>query len=314
MRSQLRRCSGPTGTASLSSAAPGNLIRFLADDGAQHWGELLEGEPQQLPRARLLNVRPGAAVAEPASSSAGAETHLSVRQLLAPLPVDPPPAVVIIGLNYRSHAEETGQPLPRFPVFAYKNPASVVGPGLPICIPPCAREKPEVDFEAELAVVIGSRIRDASADEALDAVLGVTAANDVSARRWQGKKGGGQWSRSKSFDTFCPLGPSILPLGTGSSAARSALQQGGSGLRIRSWVNGKVMQDGNTSDMVFSIGELLSYLSQGTTMLPGTIVLTGTPPGVGYVRSPPVYLAASDRVDVELEGAGVLSNPVENAP
>jgi len=143
-------------------------------------------------------------------------------------------------------------------------------------------------------------------------VLGVTGANDVSARRWQGKKGGGQWSRSKSFDTFCPLGPTIAPLSP--DGAGAALAAGGPGLQVRSIVNGKVMQDGNTSDMVFSIGYIVSYLSEGTTLLPGTVILTGTPPGVGYVRKPPVWLTAGDRVDVELEGTGLLSNPVEDGP
>jgi len=227
--------------------------------------------------------------------------------------VDPAPAIVVIGLNYRSHAKETGQDIPRNPVFAYKSPASAIGHQVPISIPSIARQKPEVDFEGELAIVIGQRVCNASPEEALKAVLGVTGANDVSARRWQGKKGGGQWSRAKSFDTFCPLGPSLLPLDSAFGAGK-ALAADGPGLRLRSIVNGNVMQDAHTSDMIFTIGAVVSYLSQGTTLLPGTVILTGTPPGVGYVRKPPVYLAEGDVVEVELEGAGKLSNTVENGP
>eukprot|EP00913_Durusdinium_trenchii_P018717 g17588.t1 len=179
-----------------------------------------------------------------------------------------------------------------------------IGPEETILIPKVAREKPEVDFEAELAIVLARAVTNAPPDAALDAVLGVTGANDVSARRWQGKKGGGQWSRAKSFNTFCPLGPTLIPMGR----AKDLLSQG---MRVRSWVNGTAMQDGNTSDMEFQLGQILSYLSEGTTLLPGTIILTGTPPGVGYVRDPPVYLQPGDKVEIELEQAGRLSNPVD---
>eukprot|EP00931_Biecheleriopsis_adriatica_P087924 TRINITY_DN62326_c0_g1_i1.p1 TRINITY_DN62326_c0_g1~~TRINITY_DN62326_c0_g1_i1.p1 ORF type:complete len:329 (-),score=65.64 TRINITY_DN62326_c0_g1_i1:82-1038(-) len=292
--------------ACLASAPAGNLVRFLAPDGQEHWGSLLE-PGQGARRARLFKGVPSP------SSTALSEEEAEIASVLAPLPVDPSPAVIIMGLNYRSHAAETGSELPRFPVFAFKNPASVIGPDVPISIPKVAREKPEVDFEAELAIVLGRKVRDASPEEGLSAVLGVTGSNDVSARRWQGKKGGGQWSRAKSFDTFCPLGPSLLPL-YGPKGVAEALAPGGSGLRVCSWVNGKAMQDGNTSDMEFGIAAVVSYLSQGTTLLPGTVILTGTPPGVGYVRKPPVYLAPGDLVEVELGGAGKLSNPVEAGP
>jgi 2-keto-4-pentenoate hydratase/2-oxohepta-3-ene-1,7-dioic acid hydratase in catechol pathway len=288
------------GNASLANAAAGNLLKFQGKDGSQHWGRLSESKPGY---AKIVN----SILADPWSTD-GPEVEIS--KVLPPLLVDPSPAVILMGLSYKSHAAEVGRELPRFPVYAFKNPASVIGTEASISIPSVAREKPEVDFEAEMAIVIGRPVRDVSVEEAINSVLGVTGANDVSARRWQGKKGGGQWSRAKSFDTFCPLGPTILPM----QSVASALAPGGVGLRVRSAVNGKAMQDGNTSDMLFSVGEIVSYLSQGTTLLPGTFILTGTPPGVGYVRKPPVYLKEGDVVEVELEGCGVITNPVENGP
>jgi 2-keto-4-pentenoate hydratase/2-oxohepta-3-ene-1,7-dioic acid hydratase in catechol pathway len=192
--------------------------------------------------------------------------------------------------------------LPRFPVFFLKNPACVIGPDDPIKIPYVARDKPEIDYEGELAVVIGARpVKNVTPEEALDYVLGYTASNDVSARRWQGKKGGGQWSRGKSFDTFCPLGPSLL------------LQQPGvnpDDLHIETKVNGEIVQTARTSDMNFSVSAIISFLSQSTTLLPGTVILTGTPSGVGYTRSPPLFLKKGDVVDVTIEGVGKLTNRV----
>jgi 2-keto-4-pentenoate hydratase/2-oxohepta-3-ene-1,7-dioic acid hydratase in catechol pathway len=285
---------------SLSNAAAGNYVKFLGTDGAEHWGALSGAGAK---RAKIID-----SILTDPSQADGPEVEIS--KILPPLLVDPSPAVILMGLSYKSHAAEVGRDLPRFPVYAFKNPASVIGTEASISIPSVAREKPEVDFEAEMAIVIGRPVRDVSVEDALTAVLGVTGANDVSARRWQGKKGGGQWSRAKSFDTFCPLGPTILPI----QSVASALAPGGAGLGVRSAVNSKGMQDGNTSDMLFSIAEIVSYLSQGTTLLPGTFILTGTPPGVGYVRKPPVYLKEGDVVEVELAGCGVLTNPVENGP
>ena len=192
--------------------------------------------------------------------------------------------------------------LPRFPVFFLKNPASICGPGYNIKIPRVASSNSEMDFEGELAVVIGSRpVKNVSPEDALDFVLGYTSANDVSARRWQGKKGGGQWSRGKSFDTFCPLGPTLL------------LQQPGvdpDNLTIETRLNGETMQSSSTSDMNFDVRSLISFLSESTTLLPGTVILTGTPEGVGYARDPPVFLQAGDTVEVAIDNIGVLENGV----
>ena len=168
-----------------------------------------------------------------------------------------------------------------------------------IVIPRVASDPPEVDYEAELAVVIGRECKDVPAERALEYVAGFTIANDVTARRWQGKRGGGQWVRSKSFDTFLPLGPFLVPRNEVDLKA---------GLRIRTWLNGDVVQDGSTADMIFDVPTLISFLSQGTTLLPGTVILTGTPAGVGYTRG--VYLQSGDTVRITIDGLGTLFNTV----
>jgi 2-keto-4-pentenoate hydratase/2-oxohepta-3-ene-1,7-dioic acid hydratase in catechol pathway len=222
-----------------------------------------------------------------------------VKKLLAPIV---PSAIIGIGLNYHQHAQEIGMEAPKYPVVFMKNPASIANPGDPILLHSSCMEPPEVDYEAELAVVIGQAAKNVSTDNALKHVLGYTAANDVSARRWQGRKGAGQWSHSKSFDTFCPLGPELITTDE---------IQDPQNLRVTCELNGKVMQDGNTGDMIFPVAELISFLSTGATLLPGTVILTGTPSGVGFTRKPPVYLMPGDTVEVALEGIGLLKNPVE---
>jgi len=215
--------------------------------------------------------------------------------------------VIGIGRNYAAHAHEQGADVPTRPMVFTKNPASACLHGDDIVIPPVCGDADtegnggQVDFEAELAVVVGEPIRDASEEEALAAVLGVSCGNDVSARWWQKKGSGGQFCRGKSFDTFCPLGPRVVPV-----------QQAGDlgNLRVVCRVNGEVMQDGNTSQMIFPVGRLLSDLSRGTTLVPGTVVLTGTPEGVGMARDPQVWLKDGDVVEVEVEGVGVLRNSV----
>jgi 2-keto-4-pentenoate hydratase/2-oxohepta-3-ene-1,7-dioic acid hydratase in catechol pathway len=221
-----------------------------------------------------------------------------VKKLLAPLA---PCNIFGIGLNYREHARETGSELPQNPVVFMKPTTAVAHPGDPILLPKCCNRGPEVDFEGELVVVIGRKARDVPAAEALEYVLGYTAANDVSARKWQKHGGGGQWIRGKSFDGFCPLGPILV------TADEIKDPQA---LTIRTLVNGQVMQDSSTADMIFPVAELVSFLSADTTLLPGTILLTGTPWGVGFARKPPVYLMAGDEVAVEIGGLGRLVNPV----
>ncbi len=221
-----------------------------------------------------------------------------VGRLLAPLI---PPVIMGIGLNYRAHAAEQGKEPPERPMMFMKNPAAICGPTDDIVVPRVCQERQQVDFECELAVIIGRRCRDVSANVAIECILGYTAANDVSARWWQKHAGGGQFNRGKSFDTFCPIGPSIV--------TPDELTEPGN-LRVQTRVNGETMQDSNTSDLIFSVAELIAFLSQGTTLLPGTLILTGTPGGVGFARTPPVFLRNGDIVEVEVEKIGVLRNPV----
>jgi 2-keto-4-pentenoate hydratase/2-oxohepta-3-ene-1,7-dioic acid hydratase in catechol pathway len=200
-----------------------------------------------------------------------------------------PSKVVAIGLNYRAHAEETGRPLPEEPMVFMKPSTSVIGPGETIVMPP---QSARVDHEAELAVVIGRAARNVRAGDALEHVLGYTCANDVTARDLQAKDV--QFTRAKGFDTFCPLGPHVV---TDIDAGK---------LEIFCRVNGEVRQHSNTSDLVFGVAELIEFISAVMTLLPGDVILTGTPDGI----SP---LADGDNVEIELEGIGVLSNPVRKA-
>jgi 2-keto-4-pentenoate hydratase/2-oxohepta-3-ene-1,7-dioic acid hydratase in catechol pathway len=223
---------------------------------------------------------------------------VAIKKLLAPLN---PTAILCIGLNYRKHAEETGAPLPEFPVLFMKNPAAVQNPGDPIELPQHLKSE-QVDWECELAVVIGKKCKNVSKDKALEHVLGYTCGNDISARDWQKKWGGGQWSRGKSFDTFCPLGPAIV--------TRDELKDP-QALTLRTLVNGEVRQESHTRDMIFDVATLVAFLSGSTTLLPGTVILTGTPSGVGAGMKPPVFLKAGDEVVVAIEGIGELRNPVK---
>ena len=213
-------------------------------------------------------------------------------RLLAPVA---PPNILAIGLNYRAHAQESGQALPERPVLFSKATTALLDPEADIVLPRAAPN--EVDYECELAIVIGRRARNVSADEALDYVLGYTCANDVSARDVQLRLDF-QWVRGKSFDTFCPLGPWIE---TDMDPDRAP---------IRTRLNGQVMQESNTSDLIFSCAELIAFLSAGMTLLPGTVIMTGTTSGVGFARKPPVFLQPGDTVEIEVEGIGTLRNGV----
>ena len=219
-----------------------------------------------------------------------------IKKLLAPVAAR---SILCIGLNYRAHAAETGAKIPEYPVLFMKSLGALQNPDDPIVIP--SVEPLQVDYECELAVIIGKTAKDVSRDAALDYVLGYTCANDVSGRNWQKAKGGGQWCRGKSFDTFCPLGPYLV---TADEVPDP------NNLRIKTILNGNVMQDSTTADMIFDVRELVCFLSQGTTLPPGTVILTGTPPGVGFARKPPIFLKHGDEVVVEVEGIGRLRNPV----
>ena len=220
-------------------------------------------------------------------------------KLLAPLD---PRAILCIGLNYKNHAEETNAPLPRYPVLFFKNPGALQNPGDPILLPRKLRSD-KVDYECELAVVISRRCKNVSRANALDYVLGYTCGNDVSARDWQRDGGGGQWCQGKSFDTFCPLGPVLVTKDEIPNPNK---------LRLRTILNGETMQDWNTDDMIFDVPAIIEFLSASKTLLPGTVIMTGTPHGVGFARTPPVWLKAGDTVSIDVEAIGTLTNPVVN--
>ena len=223
-----------------------------------------------------------------------------VKRLLAPLQ---PSAILCVGLNYRHHAVETNAPIPAHPILFMKTPGSVQHPGEPIMLPGKLHSD-EVDYECELAIVIGKTCKNATRENALGFVLGYTAANDVSARDWQIKRGGSQWCRGKTFDTFCPLGPALVTTDEITNP---------NSLAIKTELNGEVMQDWNTNDMIFDVPTLIEFLSADTTLLPGTVILTGTPQGVGMARDPKVWMKAGDTVTIEIESIGRLTNPVEAA-
>ncbi|AHF92761.1 5-carboxymethyl-2-hydroxymuconate isomerase [Opitutaceae bacterium TAV5] len=224
-----------------------------------------------------------------------------VAKLLAPLV---PAGILCIGLNYKHHAAESGARVPEIPILFVKGNNTLQNPGDPIEIPTHLRSD-EVDYECELAVVIGKPCKNVTRANALDYVLGYTCANDVSARDWQIKRGGGQWCRGKFFDTFAPLGPAIVT--TDEIPDPNAL-------KISTTINGEVLQDWNTGDMIFDVPALIEFLSGSTTLLPGTVILTGTPHGVGMARKPPRWLRAGDRVVIEIEKIGRLENPVIDEP
>jgi len=272
-----------------------NLTRLPGPDGAPHFArDLGDGTARWLapgPWPKPETVR-------------GAAFPIPADERLAPIE---PPDIFCIGLNYRRHAAEMGSDLPEHPVVFMKPGSALNHPGAPIVIPAGEMDGPETDSEAELAVVMGMKngrpARDVSVDEALDYVLGYTCGNDVSARRWQKRGGGGQWCRGKGFDSFCPLGPVLV--------TADALDPGN--LAITGRLNGEVMQSSHTRDLIFSVAEIVSFLSRDTTLRPGSVILTGTPEGVGVARDPQVFLRDGDVVEVEIEGVGVLANPVISA-
>ena len=226
------------------------------------------------------------------------DEFLEPRRRLAPIE---PAQIYAIGLNYREHAAEMGVGIPEFPVVFMKSITSVANPEEAIVLPRHLHSD-QVDYECELAVVIGKRCKNVSVEDALDYVLGYTCANDVSARDWQKVYGGGQWIKGKSFDTFCPLGPMLI---TADDVPDPQI------LPLRTIINGRIVQESFTGDMIFSVAELVSFLSGSTTLLPGTVILTGTPPGVGVAADPPCFLRPGDEVVIEITGIGMLHNTVK---
>jgi 2-keto-4-pentenoate hydratase/2-oxohepta-3-ene-1,7-dioic acid hydratase in catechol pathway len=225
------------------------------------------------------------------------EEKADVRRLLPPVK---PVQVWCIGQNYKKHAEELGMALPEFPVVFAKGVNTVIASGETIRLPERAKSG-EVDYECELAVVIGKECKDVSRERALEYVAGYMCGNDVSARDWQLKKGGSQWCRGKSFDTFAPIGPCLV---TGDEVGDP------NSLRIQTVLNGTTVQDANTNDMIFDVRTIVSFLSESTTLLPGTLIFTGTPQGVGMGRNPQLWLKDGDEVSIAIEKIGTITNRV----
>ncbi|MFL5240587.1 MAG: fumarylacetoacetate hydrolase family protein [Gemmataceae bacterium] len=245
---------------------------------------LLAGSPKSLERALAAAQKPGA------------KSYDQSVKLLPPIP--DPEKIICLGLNYRDHAAESGVPIPKDPVLFSKYATALIGPDDAIVLPSISQE---VDYEAELVIVVGRSGRHIRPEDALSYVAGYTIGHDVSARDWQLKKDGKQWMAGKTFDTFAPIGPALV-------TADEVPDPHNLPIRLR--LNGKIMQDSNTREMIFDVKTILAHLSKIFTLHPGDLVFTGTPPGVGMVRKPPVYLKAGDVVEVEIEGLGILRNPV----
>jgi 2-keto-4-pentenoate hydratase/2-oxohepta-3-ene-1,7-dioic acid hydratase in catechol pathway len=260
------------------------IIRFLSE------GQVYLGQPIDSQSARVIE-------GELFGAYRVTDRVMHVDKLLAPLiPTD----ILCIGLNYRKHAEEGGSSIPVNPMLFIKSSNTLNNPFDPIPLP---TRSSQIDYEAELAVVIGTTAKDVRRENALDYVFGYTCANDVSARDWQREKslGGGQFARGKSFDGFCPLGPAIV--------TKDEIPNPNN-LRIHCFLNGQTMQNSSTADMIFDVPTLIESLSSTMTLRPGAVILTGTPHGVGFARNPPVWMKDKDYVVVELGIIGRLENPV----
>jgi 2-keto-4-pentenoate hydratase/2-oxohepta-3-ene-1,7-dioic acid hydratase in catechol pathway len=257
-------------------------------------GAWLDLDDEWLPKVRQIHDAVVKNTARVETLSRG--SVLSLADVTIGSPIPRPGKIVCVGLNYRDHAAESNMPVPASPVTFSKYGTSVTGPGRPIVLP---RSSQQVDYEAEMAVVIGRRAKHVPIERAFDHVLGYMNFNDVSARDFQFADG--QWQRGKACDTFAPMGPFILT---------RDLAGDPHALRIRLRLNGQTMQDSSTAQLIFGVDHIVSFLSQTVTLEPGDVIATGTPPGVGFARKPPVFLKAGDVVEVEVDGLGVLSNPV----
>lgn len=275
------------------------LVTFYAGDaGDKYRVGLLEG-------AQITELTTG-----PVSAAGVLEYFDPDRRLLAPgagekieigsvrlaAPVPRPGKIICIGLNYRNHAIESGMDIPKSPIIFSKFPSCAIGPDTPILLP---KGSAQVDYETELAFVIGRRAQNVCSEDAMNYVFGYTNFNDVSARDFQFADG--QWQRGKSCDTFAPFGPFV-------ATADEIADPHDLGIRLR--LNGETLQDSNTGELIFKIPELIEFLSASIMLEPGDVIATGTPPGVGFARKPPVFMADGDIVEVEIDGLGILSNPV----
>ncbi|KAI5244430.1 hypothetical protein E4T43_03736 [Aureobasidium subglaciale] len=277
------------------------FVRFIADDGLEYCGQP-ENEDLDVGLAMLdnipvvVNLLDAKSALDSDADFTGEQKHIS--KLLSPISVEEAGAIQCIGLNYTDHAAEMKVPPPIYPEVFLKPATTITTATAPIIIPKTCHD--QVDGEVELAIVIGKDCKDLSLDNAMDSILGYTVANDVTARKFQAR--GSQWGFSKGFDTFCPLGPVIVS---------KHLLPDPNVLRLKTTLNGKVMQDGLAKNMIFSVAEILVYLSSGHTLKKGTVILTGTPSGIGASYNPPIYLQRDADLKVFIShGLGTLVNPV----
>jgi 2-keto-4-pentenoate hydratase/2-oxohepta-3-ene-1,7-dioic acid hydratase in catechol pathway len=277
--------SGPRLGALRQAAAGWELVDLAAHDPS-------------LPASAKLLLEEGPAALDRVRTAVGTAGALPLDGVAFLPPVLDPQKILCVGLNYADHAKETGATPGDEPVIFCKLPTTLTAPEAPIELPP---ESNEVDYEAELVVVIGREARRISREASWDYIAGYSCGNDVSARDWQKNKPGKQWLLGKSFDTFAPLGPWLV--------TPDELADPGN-LPIELRLNGTVMQQSSTNQLIFSIDYLVSYLSHVCTLLPGDLIYTGTPSGVGFARKPPVFLQPGDVVEVEIECLGTLRNPV----
>lgn len=278
------------------------LMSYLTGDGphvvATRGHEYVDLTRGGLPGSMRALLELGDEGLRRAAQIAASAPALDIAGLKLLPPVPDPQKVICIGLNYADHAREGGVEPPEEPVLFNKFPTALIAHDDPIVLP---RESSEVDYEAELVVVIGRGGRHIARERAYDHVAGYCAGHDVSARDWQLRKPGKQWLLGKTFDTFAPYGPALV--------TRDEVPEPGK-LRVQFRLNGQTMQDSNTAQFIFPIDELVAYISQVCTLRPGDLIFTGTPPGVGFARKPPVFLKHGDVAEVEIEGVGVLKNPV----
>jgi 2-keto-4-pentenoate hydratase/2-oxohepta-3-ene-1,7-dioic acid hydratase in catechol pathway len=281
--------------ATISTPAGPRAALFRGDS----YIDLHATRPDLPPSVRLL-LEGGPGMLRAAEEAAGRRdaVRVAAEQVRLLAPVIDPQKIVCIGLNYRDHAAESGAPIPAEPVLFSKFSTALIGHGEPIVLPPVSKE---VDYEAELVLVVGRKGRSLKPAAALEYLAGYTIGHDVSARDWQLKKDGRQWLAGKTFDTFAPAGPWLV-------TAEEVPDPHALDIRLR--LNGATMQESNTGQMIFRAADLLAYISQVVTLMPGDLVFTGTPSGVGFTRKPPVFLKGGDVVEVEIAGLGVLRNPV----
>lgn len=276
-----------------------HLIRFLAEDGRTYYGDAIISpgvtDIGKVAQARVIE-------GDIFGKHHVTERIADVKSLLAPLAREDVKTVRCLGLNYEKHAREAQMPLPDYPVLFFKPLTALSGPFARIPVPAMAQETLGVDYECELVVIIGREARDVAPADALSYVLGYAVGNDVSHREWQLKRGGSQWNLGKGFDGWAPFGPGIV-----SGDVIGDPQ----GLSIYTKVNGETVQSSETGDMVFGVKESVAFLSRGTTLLPGDVIFTGTPEGIGGGRKPPLWLKDGDVVEVGLKGVGACVNRVE---